>query len=149
MMMKIPWALLPAVLATFRVLTAGCIGQNAELPAGEAAEVLAYAEPIADNLLLGFNENNYTQYSQDFSPQIREGLTEARFAGTRENVVSRIGLYVSRGSPVVTQSGDYIAVNYKADFEREQGVDVRVVFRKGDPSHQIHGLWFNSPKLRS
>lgn len=138
-----------AALLIFSVLSGGCIGQDAPLSTGEAAEVLGYAEPIADSLLQGFNENDYTRYSRDFSPQMREGLTEARFAETRATVVSRIGLYVSRDSPVVTQSGDYIAVIWKADFEREEAVDVRLVFRKEDPSRQIHGLWFNSPKLRS
>jgi hypothetical protein len=49
----------------------------------------------------------------------------------------------------VTDTGEYIAVNYSAEFEREDGVNLRFVFRKGDESHRLYGLWFNSPMLRS
>ena len=111
--------------------------------------VLAYADPIADNLLQGFNDDNYTMYSRDFSEEMKRGLNEAVFQQNREFVTSRIGLYTSRGDPVVTESGEYIAVNYPSEFEREGGVNIRLVFRKGDESHLLYGLWFNSPKLRS
>ncbi|MCM2466898.1 DUF3887 domain-containing protein [Methanoculleus sp. CWC-02] len=113
------------------------------------AEVLAYADPIADNLMQGFNEGNYTIYSRDFSAEMRQGLDEAAFEQNREHVTSRIGLYESRRDPVVTETGEYIAVTYKGEFEQEDGVALRFVFRKGDESHRLYGLWFNSPKLRS
>ncbi|HOU80900.1 MAG TPA: DUF3887 domain-containing protein [Methanoregulaceae archaeon] len=115
----------------------------------EQARVIAFANPITDNLLDGFNQNNYTQYSRDFSSEMKQGLDEKVFEQNRALVVSKVGSSVSRGDPVVTGSGEFLVVNYKADFEQEQGVDVRVVFRKGDDTHQVYGLWFNSPKLRS
>ncbi len=92
--------------------------------------VPAYADPIAGNLLLGFNEGNYTMEYREF-------------------VTSRLGCYVSRGDPVVTERGEYITVTYRANFEREDGVNIRFVFQKDDESHRLHGLWFNSPMLRS
>lgn len=119
------------------------------LSGDDAARVLAYAEPIADNLLAGFNEGNYTNYSRDFSPEMKEALDETVFEQNHEHVTSRIGLYESRSDPVVTETGDYIAVTYRAKFEREDGVALRFVFKEDDPSHRLHGLWFDSPKLRS
>jgi hypothetical protein len=113
------------------------------------AEVLAYADPIADNLMQGFNEGNYTMYSRDFGAEMRQTLDEAAFEQNREFVTSRIGLYESRSEPVVTETGEHIAVTYRAKFEREDGVTLRLVFQKGDDSHRLHGLWFNSPMLRS
>ena len=80
---------------------------------------------------------------------MRQALDEAAFEQNHEHITSRIGLYESRSDPVVTQTGEHIAVNYKAKFEREDGVDLRFVFRKDDDSHRLSGLWFNSPKLRS
>jgi hypothetical protein len=67
----------------------------------------------------------------------------------REFVTSRLGLYVSRDNPVVTERGEHITVTYRANFERQDGVSLRLVFRKGDESHQLSGLWFDSPMLRS
>jgi hypothetical protein len=150
-MMKIsPIYSLVALAVCTAICACGCMSQEVVVSDEERMQVLEYAEPVTDNLLQGFNENNYTQYSQDFSQVMKESLDEGVFERNRELVVSRIGLYVSRDdNPVVTEKGEYIAVNYKATFEQEEGVDVRVVFRKGDDSHQVDGLWFNSPKLRS
>ncbi|MCT8337815.1 DUF3887 domain-containing protein [Methanoculleus sp. Afa-1] len=125
------------------------MGQETVLSGEEAAEVFAYADPIADNLMQGFNDGNYTVYSRDFGPEMRQALDEAAFVQNREDVTSRIGLYESRSDPVVTEIGEFVAVTYRAAFEQEDGVALRLVFKKGDESHQLYGLWFNSPKLRS
>lgn len=141
--------LLAALLLLAAVSACGCMGQETVVSGEAAAEVLAYADPIVDNVMQGFNEGNYAMYSRDFSPEMKQALDEAAFERNREDVTSRIGLYESRSDPVVTQTGEYIAVTYRATFEREDGVALRFVFKKDDPSHRLHGLWFNSPKLRS
>jgi maltose-binding protein MalE len=143
---------IPPILAVFFIVAAmacGCISQETTLPQEEQRMVQAYADPITDNLLEGFNQDNYTRYSRDFSTDMRQALNETIFEQNRALILSKIGLFVSRGNATVTQSGDYLVANYMADFEYEQGVNVRVVFKKGDDSHQVYGLWFNSPKLRS
>ena len=148
--MNLPKIPFPAALLLLLVVSAcGCMDRESVVPDEEAAQVLAYADPVADNLLAGFNEDNDTKYSRDFSGEMRQALDEAAFEQNREHIISRIGLYESRRAPVVTQTNDYIAVTYKAKFEREDGVDIRFVFKKDDESHQLQGLWFNSPKLRS
>lgn len=145
--MRLSHVLILVVFAA--VLACGCMSQETVVSGDEAAQVLAYADPIADNVMQGFNEGNYTTYSRDFGPEMRQALDEAAFEQNREFVTSRVGLYESRGEPVVTETGEYIAVTYKAAFEREDGVALRFVFKKGDESHQLSGLWFNSPMLRS
>ncbi|MCK8517668.1 DUF3887 domain-containing protein [Methanoculleus sp. 7T] len=141
--------ILAALVLLLAAAACGCTGQESVVSDEEAAQVLAYAEPVAENLLAGFNEDNYTMYSRDFSPEMKQALDEAAFEQNREFVTSRIGLYKSRANPVVTDDGKYVAVTYKGEFERENGVNLRFVFRKGDESHQLQGLWFNSPMLRS
>jgi hypothetical protein len=143
-----PIHLLAALAVLAGVCVCGCTGQETVISGEERTAVLAYADPIADNLLQGFNEGNYTLYSRDFSPEMKESLNETAFMQNREFVISRIGLYESRGDPVVTEQGEYIAVNYPAKFERENDVNVRLVFRKGDDAHLLYGLWFNSPALQ-
>jgi len=142
-------SILTVLLLLLAVSACGCIDQESVISDDDAAQVLAYADPIAENLLAGFNEDNYTTYSRDFSPEMKQSLDEGAFEQNREYVTSRIGLYKSRSSPVVTDDGKYIVVTYKGEFEREDGVNLRFVFKKDDESHRLHGLWFNSPKLRS
>lgn len=144
---QIPLLAVLVILAA--VLACGCMGREAVVSGEEAAEVLVYADPIAENVMQGFNEGNYTAYSHDFGPEMKQALDEAAFEQNREDVTSRVGLYESRGEPVVTETGDHITVTYRAKFEQEDGVALRFVFGKDDPSHQLSGLWFNSPKLRS
>jgi len=145
--MRLSHVLILVVLAA--VAASGCMSQETVVSGDEVTQVLAYADPIADNVMQGFNEGNYTMYSRDFGPEMRQALDEAAFEQNREFVTSRVGLYESLGEPVVTETGEYIAVTYKAAFEREDGVALRFVFKKGDESHQLSGLWFNSPMLRS
>ncbi|WP_214083810.1 DUF3887 domain-containing protein [Methanoculleus sp.] len=143
-----PMLVLAALLILAAVSACGCTSQETVVSDEEKAQVLAYADPIADNLLLGFNEGNYTMYSRDFGEEMKQALDEAAFEQNRESVTSRIGLYESRRDPVVTEVDEYIAVTYIAGFEREDGVTVRFVFLKGDDAHRLYGLWFNSPMLR-
>lgn len=143
-----PVHLLAALAILAGVCISGCTGQDTVITGEERTAVLAYADPIADTLLQGFSENNYTLYSRDFGPEMKKSLDEAAFSQNREFVVSRIGLYESRGEPVVTERSEYVAVNYPAAFEREDGVNVRLVFRKGDEEHLLSGLWFTSPALQ-
>ena len=141
----------------FRWLTAACLGLLVGLAAcssgvqvlsgADRDAVLAYAEPMTDNLLAGFNAGDYPAFSRDFSDKMREALNESAFATTRAGIVGKIGKYVSRGVSRVEKRGGFIAVVYSARFEQEDGVTVRVVFEQaGD--HRVSGLWFDSPRLR-
>ena len=96
----------------------------------------------------GFNEDNYTKYSRDFSDVMKRSLTSANFASHREEIISKIGLYLSRRNPKVYERGKFIWAEYYAEFEQETSVQIRVVFAKDDPNHLVEGLWFDSPKLR-
>lgn len=140
---------LAALILLLAVSACGCMDRESVITGEEAAQVITYADPIAENLLAGFNEGNYTEYSRDFGPELRRELDEASFEQNREFITSRVGLYESRRDPVVTETGVHITVTYRAKFEQEDGVAIRLVFRKDDESHRLQGLWFNSPKLRS
>jgi hypothetical protein len=146
--MNVSTLLFVILVTVAAVVTGGCIGQDTSLSAEEQAQVRSYSDPITDNLLLALNENNYTQYSRDFSSAM-SALDIATFEQNRAMILSKIGRYVARGDATVTRNGEYVAASYRADFEQETGVDIRVIFKESDPSHQIYGLWFNSPKLRS
>lgn len=111
-------------------------------------KVLAYADPIVDNLLAGFNEGNYAKFSKDFDGRMKSALPEAAFTQMRQLVVSKIGLYKSRTVSKVQKQGPATLVIYNAEFEKESGVEVKAVFTKDGEKNLVSGLFFNSPKLR-
>ena len=51
----------------------------AALVGHDDGQIKAAAEPILDNLLAGFNDDNYAKYSRDFDTALREALPESKF----------------------------------------------------------------------
>jgi len=129
-------------------MVTGCDTGVQPLTGADRDAVLAYVEPVTDNLLAGFNAGDYTTLARDFNAQMRSAFTEALFNSNRALTLSKIGKYVARQVAGVEKRDNYIIVIYKARFENEDNVTVRVVFEAGG-SHQVAGLWFNSPKLQS
>ena len=141
------WA--PVMGALLAVIACGCMQQTVEITGGGREEILAFAGPIAENIMAGYNEANYTKYSRDFSGDMRRGLPADSFDEQRNDVHEKIGLYLSKANPRVYERGIYVWAEYDAEFEEESGVMIRAVFDRDDPNHMVEGLWFDSPKLRS
>lgn len=127
-------------------MATSCLGET-EITGKEREQILVYANPVADNLLEGFNEKNYEKFSKDFDEQMKNAMTESAFLQTRQTIVGKIGLYISKKLSRVLKQDSYIFVIYSADFEKESGVEVKVAFSKYDGKNLVSGLWFNSPKL--
>lgn len=121
---------------------AGCGSQGTTLKNDDAEAVLAYSEAKTDNLLAGMNASDYAAFSKDFDQDMLNGITEAEFAKLKADRDAKLGLYISREVVSVVQTGDFYAVNYKAKFEKDDAVNVRVVFRAAEP-HEVSGLWFS------
>ncbi len=139
--------LLIFLTALASTLLAGCSSGGQPVTGAERDQVLVYSEPKSDNLLAGLNANDYATFSRDMDDKMRGAMTQAAFENTRAQVTGKIGKYISRTVASVERNGDFMAVNYDARFEQEEGVTVRIVFNAGG-AHTISGLWFNSPKLR-
>ncbi|MFZ5881057.1 MAG: DUF3887 domain-containing protein [Chloroflexota bacterium] len=123
-------------------LLAGCAPQETTLTGDEQDAVLAFSEPKTDNLLAGMNANDYDVFSADFDQDMLNAMTPAQFDTLKKDRDAKLGLYVSREVSSVVQQGDFYIVIYKAVFEKDPDVIVRVVFRIADPQ-QVSGLWFN------
>jgi hypothetical protein len=108
---------------------------------------LSQAEPLADNLFKSMNDHDYASFSADFDDAMLKALTEDEFNKMMSSYDPKIGKYVSRQVDLVEHADNYIAVNYKAKYENDDPVTVRVVFTDADPL-KVSGLWFNSAKLR-
>lgn len=142
-----PAWIVPMLGLILLVTVIGCDTGVQQLTGADRDAVLVYTEPMTDNLLAGFNAGDYATLSRDFNAQMRAAFTESQFGSTRALTLSKIGRYVSRVVSSVEKRDNYIAVIYKARFENEDNVTVRVVFEAAG-GHSIAGLWFNSPKLQ-
>ena len=137
--------LLAIILCAFVAAAAGCAGG---LSSADREAVLAYSEAKTDNLLAGFNNNDYPTFSRDFDDAMKKSMDQSAFSGLLQDMIKgRIGRYVSRQMSTITRDEKFITVVYNAAFEQETGVTMRVVFTASE-DHLITGLWFDSPKLR-
>lgn len=140
--------LIPLILlVAAAVLVSGCTASAKTLEGEERDAVLAYSEPAADNLFAGMNANDYAAFSADFDEKIKESLNEAALGDIQTKVIGKVGKYVSREVQSVESTDKLITVVYKAKFEQDDNVTVRLVFNN-DENYLISGLWFNSAKLQ-
>jgi hypothetical protein len=108
-----------------------------------------YADAITEGILLAMNENDYAQYSQHFTEDMKNAAPEAVFQQTNALIKAKIGSYVSKEFWKVQDEGIYTSVYYKGKFSEETGdVSVKVVFQEISGDIYVAGLWFDSPKLR-
>ncbi|HNR89678.1 MAG TPA: DUF3887 domain-containing protein [Spirochaetota bacterium] len=128
------------------LLAAGC-GKRS-ITGAEREAVLGYANPASDRILAAYNDGTYARYVTDFDAQMKNAMPENVFVQTRELIMSKIGKYLSREVSDVSQKDQFVVVKYKGKFEREDGVEIKVVFQKIGDRDLVSGLWFNSPKLR-
>ncbi len=141
--MKTTKKILPLLLlALLPGLLAACAPKETILAGDEKDAVLAFSEAKTDTLLAGMNANDYAAFSRDFDQDMLKAMSQAQFDALKKDRDAKLGLYLSRQVNSVIQVGDFYAVIYDAQFEKDNAVAVRVVFRIADP-HQVSGLWFD------
>ena len=133
------------MLAMVFFLLAAC--SPAELTGSDRDKVLAYSEPMADNLLTAINNGDYAHFTRDLDDAMLKAFPAAGLTQMHDQLNSKIGQYVSRQVTNVAPSQAMMVVTYSAKYTLEDNVTVRIVFG-GTPIIQITGLWFDSPKLR-
>ncbi|MGD2251052.1 MAG: DUF3887 domain-containing protein [Candidatus Methanofastidiosia archaeon] len=135
------------IIAFFIVLIAfsGCIGQISE---EEKEQWITIADPIAENILQTINTGDYQGHITDYSQEMIDATPPEAFTELRDLLLSTVGKYISKTPDKVERKGEYIRVSYTAKFEQEN-VTVRVVFKEGDETYKVYGLWFDSPTLRA
>ena len=123
-------------------LLAACAPQETVLSEDEADAVLAFSEEKTDNLLAGMRAGDYAAFSWDFDQQMLDAITETQFETLKKERDATLGAYVSRQVNRVVQTGDFYVVFYDAEFEKDDAVTMRVVFRIAEPN-EVSGLWFD------
>ncbi|MBU4334227.1 MAG: DUF3887 domain-containing protein [Candidatus Omnitrophica bacterium] len=134
-----------------RLLLAGIVLAALASPALIFAEVIGetnkdvsgIAEPILENILEAFKENDYAQYSKDFDDTLKESVSERKFIETDEYFQDSLGDYQSREYLGFVVKGRMSIVLWKARYAKsEDDVVVKLVLSKRGDEYLVTGLWF-------
>jgi hypothetical protein len=138
--------LLLAALALLAL--AACASQPRDLSAADAAAFSAEVDAVVEGTLQGLSAGDYALYTAHFDQAMLDATTPEAFDDLHALITDKVGAYQSREVDRVFDQGDYRVIIYRAVFEMDDPVLVRVVFHRDDPAGGITGLWFDSDKLR-
>lgn len=106
-------------------------------------QVRALADPIVDNLLAGFNEGNYAQYSRDFDDTLREAIPEKKFQQVRADILKKLGKYNNKKYLGFLNQQAHTIVLWKGAFAgTPDDVLIKLVLSRRQGKVQVVGLWF-------
>ena len=114
----------------------------------DAQNLISELSPMAQNFFDGMTSEDYKKASINFNGIMREKMPLQELETLNNQLNEKIGNLVNPGFPEVTTQGNNIILEYKAEFEKEKNITIRVVFNKEPGGYKIAGLWFDSPKLR-
>jgi hypothetical protein len=121
-------------------------------PAQSSLPEPSYSREITENVMLAINSNDFSKYSRDFDPTMKQAMTQQAFEQVRTSITSKIGMYVPGSlqfSQAILQT-NYIVIIYTCKFADEPGdVTITISFQSIDGNNLVAGLYFNSPKLRN
>lgn len=128
---------LAMVLILFLV---GC--SDGSITGSQRDAVLAYANPMTDNLINGMTTGNYQVFSKDFDDAMLKAMNETNFTTMIQKIQTDEGTYQSHQVAQVTAKGNFIIVIYVVNYAQVENIRMQVVFTTSTP-HKISGLWFN------
>ena len=139
----------PKYLFLFSILVllflAACSGAQPNLIKGdEATQVLAYAGPIADNILTSMQNKDFTAYERDFDAVMLQLSKQPDFDQMLNTLSSQLGAYQSHGDGsvyILTQNAKkYYIVIFPLKWEKGS-LAMQLSFL-ADGSQKVGGLYF-------
>jgi len=106
-------------------------------------EVTAIAEPILDNILQAFEQNDYIKYAKDFDDTLKESISDKKFVEVNQYFQDSLGNYQSREFLGFFVKGKMSVVLWKARYDKsEDDVVIKLVLSKRADKYLVTGLWF-------
>jgi len=143
------WRLATCLVACLMLLTifSVCLAKQ---PSAE--DVRPFADPMTENILMAMNEDNYSNFSMDFTDKMKVAISEENYKDKIIPIKDNIGKYIANSKEYLGYevNNERVTVKYKAHFTAEpEDVIVKVVFADQGDKEFISGFWLNSPKLRT
>jgi len=117
------------------------------LSVDELAQVQAYGEPMADNLMATMQSRDYETFSKDFNPTMHDVLAKSNFEEMMKTFDEKIGACTERKFYQGVKMNDNFALTYNLTCQKDTGVQMQVIFEPDEP-HLIAGIFFTSPNLQ-
>jgi len=115
-----------------------------QIKGDEANQVLAFAGPIADNILTAIQNKDFTAYEKDFDAAMLQASNQPNFDQMLNTLTTKLGAYQSRGDGsvyILNQDGKkYYIVIYP--LKMEKGSLAMQLSFLADGSQKVGGLYF-------
>lgn len=108
---------------------------------------VSYAGPILDNILDGIKDNDYAEFSRDFSDTMKSSMTQESFNSLADMLQTQLGDFKEKtfaSAAATTQNNqNYTVVIYKAKYAKmTNDVQITVSFSDSNGTKLVEGLWF-------
>ncbi|MFH1093676.1 MAG: hypothetical protein V1739_05940 [Candidatus Omnitrophota bacterium] len=106
-------------------------------------EVKNIAEPMLDNVMSGFTQDDYIQYSKDFDATLKETITSERFSEIRGDILKWIGSYLYREYLGFINREGITIIFWKGVFDKTQDeILIKMVVSERNGQYLVTGLWY-------
>lgn len=107
----------------------------------------AHAHAVSDNLLRGLQNDDYAEFSRDFTPELAELFDQQAFDDLQQRVISNCGGFVSVDAPI-SMPNEPPELRFETDavFDAEN-VHIWLWFDEYDP--RLKRLWLDAPGLHA
>ena len=106
-------------------------------------EVRPIVDDMLENVLSGFSNDNYLQYSKDFDSTLRNTITSQRFQEIRDDVLKWVGSYLYREYLGFLNREANTVVFWKGVFDKTQDeILIKMVVSERNGQYFITGLWY-------
>lgn len=129
------------ILAVFFIAMSGAA--VSKIVANNDEQVRNIATAILDNILAGYETNNYTKYSKDFSESLKGVLSEEKFRESSEQIEKLLGKYESCEYLGFLNREGLTLVLWKGRFEKaESDILIKLTLSKNGIKNTVEGLYF-------
>ncbi len=133
------------------MLINGCIFEKEEVrvelnkTVNNTIPSLENANYITETVLIALNNGTYSEFSGNFSEDVKKMINESEFYNLRNIIQNTSGNYINKTMLKYTDFNNYDIYEYNCNFEREV-LKLRVALEK--KRHAVSGIYFDSNNLR-
>jgi hypothetical protein len=131
-----------AITALLVIIVSSCAPAPKETTMEEESRetVLAYSEPIAQQVLLALNAKDYSAYSEYLDDKMRAAIPQDAFEKMAVQLATAGGEYRSHSVDRMVDYGDFVTIYYKIEYAQRNST-MNISFTKQEP-YQIVGMYF-------
>jgi hypothetical protein len=125
------------------IMAAGCLENT------EKTHLQKKIDPIAENMLDGIAEKNYTKFSDNFTMLARKALPEPKFYEFDFLILSSVGAPVSKEFVEASEGERYTTAIYRVTFENGSEGLVIIALIEENGELKVTGVWIDSPTIKA